>query len=308
MPTSRATLVRGPAQLTFDGKSITTKDDIVLEIGGSSFDVVSSAFGKVDERVDDCVGKISFTPDGVWTADTILFMYPLSLRTPVCGSSMLTAVDKPLVITEITTGKIVTMTAACITKMPDMDLSAVKQPMGAMEFTCLRGLNTDWTGVGSFFTTAAGSGVPTITLGAIPTNPFACTWKAPLTGMQTMDGYKCSFSIKSQGLTVDAVGTIDLMLESVEATCRCTPVPQTGLLEPELLGAMLVEAGGGRGKSYAALGADLILVGGIVSMTLKSCFIRKVGLAWGASKSRFGEIEFVATRATGGVLFTPAIV
>jgi hypothetical protein len=33
-----------------------------------------------------------------------------------------------------------------------------------------------------------------------------------------------------------------------------------------------------------------------------------VGLAWGASKSRFGEIEFVATRATGGVLFTPAIV
>jgi hypothetical protein len=103
MAIDRATIIRGPAIVTYDSQVMYTEDDIILRPILSRFDINTAAYGKVDERLDDIVYEVTFTPVGVWSYYSKLFPH----TTPSIGSSIIGSTDKNLTINSIA-GRLIT--------------------------------------------------------------------------------------------------------------------------------------------------------------------------------------------------------
>jgi hypothetical protein len=93
MSIARATIIRGPAIVKWNGATIFSKDDIEANTEIQTFDVPSSIHGKADERISFRVSKVRITPVGEYESTAILWPYAAF----VPGQSIFGA-DKPLTI------------------------------------------------------------------------------------------------------------------------------------------------------------------------------------------------------------------
>ncbi|WP_256200621.1 hypothetical protein [Verrucomicrobium spinosum] len=79
---SRTDILRGPAIIQYQAQTFYSQGDITVTLGRETFAVNVANFGKVDDRVDQIMHQISFTPAGQWAALGVLFPYASALIGP----------------------------------------------------------------------------------------------------------------------------------------------------------------------------------------------------------------------------------
>lgn len=292
MSIDRSTIIRGPAIVGFNSQMFYSKDDIVVSPQVKRFQVESSMYGKVDERLDDISFEISFTPAGEWEAISTLFPY----ASADIGASVFGAVDKNLTI-QTKAGKLITFYACAVTKMPSLSLSANKTAFGPVTFTAIGANNTAWSSAAKRVAIADQAfSDTTFSPTAIKTVPFSAAWGlvAPWSAFVSQDGFNVDFNISLEPVSVDSDGTVDMTLGSVEATCRCVPV---GITEAQLMALLSVQGGSvARGISLSSAANDLVLTGSGASLTLYNAAPVAAGMRFGNKALRAGEVEFVTCR------------
>lgn len=72
---SLTTVIGGPCLITYRGSTFRSKGDVLTGLALETFAIETSLYGQVDERVREGPIKISFTPDGEWTALSVLWPY-----------------------------------------------------------------------------------------------------------------------------------------------------------------------------------------------------------------------------------------
>lgn len=72
---SLTTVIGGPCLITYRGSTFRSKSDVITSLALETFAIETSLYGQVDERVREGPIKISFTPDGEWSALTVLWPY-----------------------------------------------------------------------------------------------------------------------------------------------------------------------------------------------------------------------------------------
>lgn len=306
MAIDRSTILRGPAVVQFDGASYFTKGDVQVDISVSTFDVATSAHGKVDQRVDDRVCRVRFTPAG--EIENLGVTWPYGSM--VLGTSIFTGTDKPLVVHTLA-GRKLTFSAAAITRMPGLRLAATSTIHGEMEFTCLGANNEAWTEADNLVAIAdTAYSDATFAPASIVTQPYTGVWggSAPWSTIKTFDGWTVDFDLGLSPVTTDADGVVDMMFSDLTVRATCKP---QGVTESELIAALKVQGSGAtRGRSLQANSNDLVLTGTGLIVTLKSAQISAGSMAFSPTSPRMQDVTWIATRpfATGvaGALFTLA--
>jgi hypothetical protein len=307
MAISRTSLVRGPSKNTFNGGSCFSKEDFEIKVNKETLVLNTSAHGRVDERVIEVQEEASITPDGRWTT-AILDAFINPFANMVVGQSLLTSTDKPFVASG-SDGAVHTMIAACVTKLPDIYLSAKKTMFGSMTIKGFRQLAKGWTDASSIHTIGTGGSLTDSTWNPlnIVVQPYSATWGsvAGFSGFDTQDGWTISFNLSTEEIEVDSTGKIDIAFKSLEVMAKCTPV---GPSSAQILAAANVQGLSGangmvRGYSLQNDGSggvtpDLVITGsdGSSLVTIKAAGLKSYGYQFGATKLRVGEVGFVASR------------
>jgi len=315
MPIIRNNIIKGPAMVTYRGQKFFAKDDIQLSTSLDTFNVESSAHGKLDERITARKVEVSFTPVGALTSAYINVLWPFSAMRlgksifhPASYATPNSGTDFPLVINTLA-GTMITLKSAAITKMPDLELSATKTSIGSVTFTGIGEDNTDWNDANNLMTIAAGaftdSDLGTLLLTDIKTVGYQATWGtvAGFVNFNSSNGFKVSFDMSLKPIETDELGVVDMVFADLNASASCMPL---GLTEAQLLLATgLQEATTKRGGSFSAAGNDLVIGGYVVGdpkVTITKAAIKQGGMAFGAATPRIGGLSFVATRNfTAGV-------
>ena len=301
--------------VTYRGQKFFAKDDIQLSTSLDTFNVESSAHGKLDERVTARKVEVSFTPVGALTSAFINVLWPFSAMRlgrsifhPPSYASPNAGADFPLVINTLA-GTVITLKSAAITKMPDLELSSTKTSIGSVTFTGIGQDNTDWNDANNLMTIASGAftdaDLGTLLLADIKTVGYKATWGAVdgFVAFNSSNGFKVSFDMAVKPIETDELGVVDMIFADLNVSASCMPL---GLTEAQLLAATgLQEATTKRGGSLSAAGFDLVISGyvsGDPQITLTKSAIKQGGMAFGAATPRIGGTSFVATRNfTAGV-------
>ena len=306
----RTAIIRGPAIVQFDGSNLYSKDDITCTIDEESFQILTSVYGPVDERIKERRAEITFTPVGEWETSAIDVLWT-PYATMAIGAGIFGTPDKPLVIWT-RAGKKITFGAAAVTKMPDIIASATKTLIGSVTFMCIGKEDTYWddgsVSDGSFMKIEAAAFPDAVEIDPllIVTSPFAAGWGilgAPWDNIDTIDGWTITFNPSLSPFEADTPGIIDYTLASLDVSAKCKPV---GVTEQDIITAMGIQGPGAhRGRSLSAIanGNDLVLNGEGVGLTVYRAAIKRAPLMFGSVANRAGEIEWVATRQlTAGAL------
>jgi hypothetical protein len=296
MPLTRASIIRGPAVVTFNGATFYSKDDIKLVTELETFDIEVSAYGKADERVRNRKMTVSFTPSGAWANLSTLFPYGAS----AVGSSVF-GPDTALSIQTLA-GALVTFAAAALTRMPSITASAAKTLLGPLEFTCLGKDNTAWSATSSVYTVASNPFTDSSFVeSAIITAPYTVAWgsTAPWNALATQDGVTVDFDLSLKPVETDSEGIVDFTCEKLVVTARLKPV---GLSEGQVLAALALQGGGAaRGRSLNAAGQTLTIASGSSpSIVLNGANLKSARQLFGPASLRVDELAFVATRTFSG--------
>lgn len=66
MPLNIAKTLKGPCVVSFKQADFFSQDDVTVDLSPSLFSVDSSAHGPIDQRIDDHLAQVQFSPMGVW--------------------------------------------------------------------------------------------------------------------------------------------------------------------------------------------------------------------------------------------------
>jgi hypothetical protein len=135
MSITRQNVVSGPGSVTLNTLQMFDDGEITAGFDIESFDIRSSAHGKLGENLRDVQGKINFKPCGVVTQTILDALLPH--KNPVIGASLFGAADVPAIV-HGTDGVKLTLLAAALTKPPTLKLSASETLFSSdAEFTAL---------------------------------------------------------------------------------------------------------------------------------------------------------------------------
>lgn len=288
---SRSDILRGPAVIQYDGQTFYSKGDIQVTLGQETFPVEVSNFGKVDDRVNQVMHQLSFTPAGQWAGLSVLFPYASAL----IGSSVFGA-DKALTIWT-TDGKKRVYKAAAVTRMPNLTLAATQTLLGEIQFTCLHAEASDWDDANSLYTDSAEAypGDAAFNAAQIITQPYTLTWggDAPWSSFTTKEGVTVEFNLQISPETNDHKGLFDYTFQSLQVTARLQP---EGVTPADVL-ALLKHQGAGavRGRSTATAN-KLKIAGTGVFVSLSGAAPILGNEAYGPMARRVGQMEWRATR------------
>lgn len=303
----RTTIITGPALVTYGGQTFWSKGNIVLKPVFARFPIQTAAFGKVTERPIDRRFTITFEPSGRWTDALAAVLWPYGNTT--LGTSIIGASDKALVI-HGRDGVKFTFHNAAITAMPAIRAAVNQTAVGSVTFTAICAKNVDPTNAAAYYTVASQSypGDSGFAISDIPTAPSTQAWGAspPWDSFKTESGWEISFNMGIQDMTVDGLGTQDLLLTSLDVSAKAAVVGPT---VAQVLTAL---------QSNQAFGTDLAgdtllissLTGGAPEISVSNAALVDAECRWGSTDKRIGTCEWIATRSiTGGTpdpLFTVA--
>lgn len=203
--------------------------------------------------------------------------------------------DFPLVIWTFSGVKL-TLYNAAVTKMPSMNLSAVKTIIGGVEFSA-------FTRNGYAITTAASKWAianaalsdTTFAPASVLTQAYTAAWgSAPWDSFQTKDGFVVDFNLGLRAVETDADGVRTMQLTSLDVTAKATPA---GIDESQLLTKLLLQdTGSGRGRSLS--GDNLLLsgAGANVFVQLYGAALKQSNMNFSSGLERMGELTWFATR------------
>lgn len=321
MSLSRTALVRGPALGSFRGSKFFTKEDFNIALHKDTINIDTSAHGKVDERNIEDYGEMSITTEGRFDANFINAFYSpyanMILGTSLVGftatflgtTPTITATnsvtDEPVVFNSADK-QIHQLVAACLTKLPDLFLSAKKTMIGSATFRGVRGNALGWADANSIYNFAATGGSiadSTFTPAGIIVQPYTGVWGTVpgFTSFDTQEGWTINFNLKTKTIEIDSQGVCDVTFDGIDIMAKCTPVGPTA---QNILDAAKIQGTGiKRGQSMQDDGSggvtpDLVITGldGTTVITLSACQLKTAGYGFGATRLRAGEVGFIATR------------
>src|ERR1035437_1027738 len=304
MSFSRTTIIRGPAQIKWGNNYLYSQGDIKLSIGQQVFPIINSAMGLVQERSQQRVASVQFTPVGTYYAS----LWPHGDKKP--GDRLLTDTDLNLEI-HSSGGTKCTVYNCAVTKMPDLILSATKTIAGEVTFT---GLGKGDPGAGitaqdtadSFVSFDAAAGAPTdfFDPSTVATQFYTATWNSSQVetstntdpvwaDIKTQAGWHFTFDLSLQPVDVDEYGTIDWTIGDVKANARATILGVTekqvsDAVHPHILRGAPLDTSTDLVVTYA--GATAIYA------KLYACQARTVPAQYGLTTLRLAEMEWIGTR------------
>lgn len=294
---NRAAMIGGPGIVTWKSTTLHHKGAVTLTPNLSLFDIDTERSGVIDRRVDDLTHTCKLTPAGAWSDALIALLFPY--LNPVVGSHIYGATAYPLVVTGIThtTGNVLTLKDAAITKMPTVTLSAGKTLLGEAEWTGLRGDGVAWsTDNGAFDVGSNGSpGGTDIDHEDIITQPYNAVWGSHITDLETESGWTIEFETSFEPRKTDRQGTINMVLQRVAVMAKCVPVnvsAETLMDKMSMQGTDMA-----RGVSVRARSADLAITGPGVAATIHNAALVRAGYRFGGKELRTSEIGFTAVRS-----------
>ena len=298
MSIDRATIISGPASVTFGGQTFWSKGDITVKNTVSRFEIGTSRFGKVDERLQDKRIVVSFEPSGRFTTALAAVIWPYA--TSAIGSSVFGASDSALVINTLA-GRQFTVHNAALTGMPDINLGVGQTIQGDIEFTGLLKNNADPSDANSYYTDAAVAypGDTGFSVFDIITDVYSNTWgSSPWDDFHTEDGWSISLGLSLRDEMVDGLGTVDMTFQEIQVTATGIPVGPTVDDVSLAQGINGVELG----RSIQGLSSDLIIAGAGVYVAVYNASLVESDFGHGTDRKTLGSTDFIATRTvTTGV-------
>jgi len=301
MALTRNSIIRGPCQVSYAGKTTYTKSDVRLSLGYSTFDIVNSAFGTVENRVEQRTATVEFEPVGVLSPTSINFW---DYGTKLAGDPFLPAdQDNNLVIwSYYGTGTRVTIFNASPTKLPDLILATTKTVAGPVTFTGLgKGLpslvDQDTPDSFAFFEENVGKPSDDFNPDEVITETYSAhvgSLASPWDDLHTAAGWTCSFDLNLQPVTVDSHGLIDWTIGNVTAKARAQLI---GITETQAKSALLtLDVKRGTPIVYNSL----VIAGTHINLTLTSAAAKIIPMQWGLNTLRLADVEFTGVRTTSG--------
>lgn len=203
-------------------------------------------------------------------------------------------VNNPLTITSFS-GKQYTFFNAAVTKMPDINVSAVNTLLEEIEFEAFLQEGANWGDANSLFS-LADVAVPVDTTfdpANILTQPATIAWGAtPWDSLPTKSGVKISFALELTAVETDTDGVLTRRLSGITVGATAQPL---GINEADLMAKLLLQGSGAkRGRSLS--GSDL-------NISATSFYVRLYGAAlmggpqsFGTKTDRIGNLSWKATR------------
>lgn len=309
MSVQRDSIVKGPGSVFYNAGDVAEvvfhdKEGIKSELITSTEKLPSSIFGKLASRLNDQIGKTTFTPVGVLSAEILAALYPAAYTTPSIGASLFGAADVPICV-HSKAGTKLTWVNGAFTTMPEIMLSARKTALGSAELTHVLKYNADRTAAGSMYAIASEAYADAgFSESDIKMVPYVGTWGAILPGIQAAEGWTITPTLEIEAREVDDMGTIDFYLKSVEISAKCRPL---GLSETNILSNLPSEQNIG---SVPTNQADLTIAGtGGLTVVLKNATLLEGPLQYGNTELRAGELMWTANPdvSAGGALFSVAL-
>lgn len=338
----QSVIVRGPALVEFRwpepgtgeaaGTVVTTsyavksKGDIVLTPEIQAFGIECSELGEVEQRRQEIMLTLKFQPAGVVDATSLALFWPHLDKLP--GESLAShQVYEDPVTTSPTYEELVpydmevkiwdragavkdiVLKNCYVTKMPDIDLSAVQTQIGEVEIRALLPDGLDWAEFARMSFPSAKprtpwpAGVDTANIPTVsPTVAFG-----ELSDLKTKDGVKISFDMQTQDETEDETGVYDITLVSLNA--KASFIPVAGADQYTLLRTYLAAEAGARGSAIArhAFSATSNAPGGL-AVTIPNAALLTAPLTWGRQAGRFDRLEVQGLRNGSGTDPTVSIV
>lgn len=312
------TVYKGPAQISWGSNTFETKGDCIVTLNPESFDVMTDAWGTVDQRLKSRSYTVAFEPTGNWYGEALTMMIAAAERLP--GTSIM---DGQLIIQPYVAGQsILTLDQCGATSLPTLRLGASKTLYGGLTLTALEtaGATTGVIGaVASHINPVEG-----FDPSQVMTEPWTGTWtnaalgtgNSFLTDIETEDGWEINCEIATEPSRADSVGITDLIQTDFKITASCTPV---GLTEAQILEVVQRSTSGmgmKPGDSFhgrTALGVlerrNLVLTNRTGhTITINDCGVRAGVLRYGAKANRTGALSFVGLRKFTTGVMQPMIV
>jgi len=285
--TARATILKGPAFISYDSANIHAEGDITVQVVTEYFDVSSSAFGNIGRRPSDRRVEINFVPR-MWHSLSVLFPY----ATKQVGDRLFPATDKSLVITP-RNGAPLTILNAAITSLPSVNLSAQASILGGMRFTGLvvdGGDPSDSADLFTFGTPATGATMTGWDLTKIPNAKYGLVRNTHSFAAES--GFALSFDLGLEPVKGDGETTIDYIVTGLGATLQFSP---WGITEDAFRGLMDLTAMGEEQTGY-----DSVITGegsGKPVVTLANTYLAETAsIGYGANLNRTGQVNLRAVR------------
>lgn len=293
-PFTRATLIRGPGLITYNGHKFFSAGDIQARLAPAWAPVTTSLYAEVDKAKTDLVLKI---PIVLWGAfENLGDVFPAAVMTPIPGSLLFGSSDTSLTILGRNGDQIV-YTNAAVTQLAKLRLGVDQNIFGAaVEFTALCGNTANPEDVGAYYVTSTGNAYADSAFAK--TNLLRQRWSAAwgtvdgFTSFVGQKGFDIDWMLQAAPVYVDGWGTRDYVLQNMMATAKCIPIgPTIAQIE-----AAALSQGVALGTLLSSSSADLSLTAGTHSVTLKNAGILDYGYAFGVEPLRLGEITFATTR------------
>ena len=281
----RATIVRGPCKIAYDGATFYSKGGVSLTMTNSTFDKETDAYGVVGKAKTDFQVVVEFEPVGEIEALTTLFPY----GSAVIGGSIYGSTDKALVITSV--DQTYTINNAAVTQMPSIRCTANNTAFGSVQFTGLVDKSGNPSSLADYYSVGAGGSIgalfnPT----AIVTAPYTATigGGAPF---YSESGFEISFDLSLNPVTVDGMGTVDMSLQNLGVNITCIP---TGV-SPESFDGAFDTVDVGEYLGVASLDISTTTVGGL---NFDCLYIQVIDLQkrFSPTDNRIGQLTMAARR------------
>ena len=294
-PFTRASLGRGPAQVSYNAHTFFTRDDIAVDLGPEWKEVLCSMYGVVDKSIGDRVYKVPLKLWGAW--ENLPDLFPSAVMTPVHGTSLFNpTTDVPLTVWARNGDKVV-FTNAAMSKVANLYLGVDSDLFSAdVEFTCIVGNTNNPEDANAYYTVSNSA----LTESAFSKSAFKkVRWTgawgalAGFTAFVGQKGFSINWQMEAKPVGVDGYGTRDLALTKFVGGCTCVPiVPTMAQLE-----AQTAAQGVAFGSLLSGISGDLTLSGaGGGSVVLKNAGIIKHGYKFGIEPLRLGEVSWETTR------------
>ena len=292
MQINRTTILTGPAIIQYAGSTFWSKGDVVVTPTIKTFDIMTSAFGKVDKRVNDRSIDVSFEPSGAFNATLAAVLWPYASL--AIGSSIVGSTDRPLIVWT-RDGKKLTINNAVLTGMPPLSVSVGKTLIGSVKFTGILANSTDPSAADAYYTltTATYPGDMGFAVSDIKTFAVASAWgsSGAWASFLTEGGWDISFAIQTKEQLVDGLGTVDYLLSGLTVTAKAIPV---GPAESDIMAAISPNVS--LGNSVAAASNPLNISATGFYVRVYNAAITAAGMAYGADKKRLAATTWEATR------------
>jgi hypothetical protein len=288
-----ATILKGPALVTFDNATFYSKGDITLSTQHQTMNIEVDRYGKVDERVLDTEIKVTFTPAGEWEYLAVLFSHV----TRAIGD-FITGTDKSLVIHTFAGTKL-TLHNAAVTKMPNIRGSSTETLLGEVEFTSFVKNNTNRETAGSRWSIATEAlSANEFDPEAIKVQSYKMSWvgdpedDAHWDEFSTKDGFTLEWTLGLTPVTTDRDGIVTQQLSNLDVSVKAQPL---GISETQLMEKMLIHSA--RGRSLSTNSPDLVITDdSSVHIVVYGAALKSSPQAFGRTSLRIGELEWIATR------------